>query len=161
MIYAFARDGGLPSFLKKVSPQFGVPVAAIWVGATAAVSCTVYAPAYTTLTVACVIMLYISYVMPTLVGIFAYGKTWTKMGPFDMGAKVYKGIGIVAVLGVLAVIFAGIQPPNDKALPVTFGTALLLFVSWHLGVKNSFAGPPVIAQEAPELEEPTLETDPA
>lgn len=161
MIYAFARDGGLPSFLKKVSPQFGVPVAAIWVGATAAVSCTVYAPAYTTLTVACVILLYISYVMPTLVGIFAYGKTWTKMGPFDMGAKVYKGIGIVAVLGVLAVIYAGIQPPNDKALPVTLGTALLLFVSWHLGVKNSFAGPPVIAQEVPELEEPTLEIETA
>jgi amino acid transporter len=166
MIYAFARDGGLPSPLKKVLPQFGVPVAAIWTGATAAVASTLYAPAYTTLTVACVIMLYISYVMPTLVGIFAYGKKWTKMGPFDMGAKLYKGIGVVAVLGVLAVIYAGIQPPNDKALPVTLVTAILLFVSWHLGVKKSFAGPPVIAAESPESKEtepkePELGVDPA
>ena len=152
MIYAFARDGGLPSILKKVSPHFGVPVAAIWVGATSAVACTLYAPAYTTLTVACVIMLYISYVMPTLIGIFAYGKSWTKMGPFDMGAKLYKGIGTIAVLGVLLVIFAGVQPPNDKALPVTLGTALLLFVSWHLGVKKKFVGPPVIVTKESKIE---------
>jgi len=144
MTYAFARDGGLPGFLKVVSSKFGVPVAGIWVGSAATVACTLYAPAYTTLTVACVIMLYISYVMPTVVGIFAYGKTWHKMGPFDLGPVVYKSIGVVAILGVLALIFAGIQPPNEKALPVTAITAILLAVSWHLGVKKKFAGPPML-----------------
>lgn len=144
MAYAFARDGGLPGFLKVVSPQFGVPVAGIWVGSVAAVACTLYAPAYTTLIVACVIMLYISYVMPTVVGIFAYGKTWTTMGPFDLGAPLYKAIGVIAILGVVALIYAGIQPPNEKALPVTATTAILLAASWHLGVKKTFRGPPVL-----------------
>ncbi len=144
MIYAFARDGGLPVFLRLVSPKFGVPVAAIWFGSVAAVACTIYSPAYTTLTVACVIMLYISYVMPTIVGIFAYGKTWTKMGPFDLGGPLYKMIGVIAILGVVALIYAGIQPPNQKALPVTAITAMFLAVSWQLGVKNTFRGPPVM-----------------
>ncbi|MEP6668345.1 MAG: amino acid permease [Chthoniobacter sp.] len=147
MTYAFARDGGLPALMKVVSPKFSVPVAAIWIGSAAAVACTLYAPAYTTLTVACVIMLYISYVMPTIVGIFAYGKSWTKMGPFDLGPALYKGIGVIAILGVVALIYAGIQPPNDKALPVTAITAVLLFVSWHLGVKRKFAGPPMLVPD--------------
>ncbi len=149
MTYAFARDGGLPKFLRQVSPQWQVPVAAIWVGAALAVASTLYAPAYTTLTVACVIMLYISYVMPTAVGIFAYGKSWTKMGPFDLGGPLYKTIGVIAILGVLAVIYAGIQPPNEKALPVTAITTILLVAAWHLGVKKKFAGPPVIVADPP------------
>ena len=107
-------------------------------------ACTLYAPAYTTLTVACVIMLYISYVMPTVVGIFAYGKTWTKMGPFDLGGPLYKALGVIAVLGVVALIYAGIQPPNEKALPVTAITAILLAVTWQLGVKKTFRGPPAL-----------------
>lgn len=149
MAYAFARDGGLPAFLKTVSPKFGVPVAAIWAGAILAVACTLYAPAYTTLTVACVIMLYISYVMPTIVGIFAYGKTWTQMGPFNLGGPLYKLLGVIAILGVLAVIYAGIQPPNEKALPVTVVTAILLVAAWHLGVKKKFAGPPMMLSDKP------------
>jgi amino acid transporter len=162
MGYAFARDGGLPAFLKKVSPKFGVPVAAIWLGSAFAVACTLYAPAYTTLTVACVIMLYISYVMPTIVGIFAYGKTWTKMGPFDLGGPLYKAIGVIAILGVLALIYAGIQPPNEKALPVTGITAVLLAVAWHLGVKKKFAGPPMIAEVKSAVAPATgLAADPA
>jgi len=148
MTYAFARDGGLPAFLKKVSPSHGVPVAAIWVAAAAAVVSTLYAPAYTTLTVACVILLYISYVMPTLVGIFTYGKTWTRMGTFNLGPTLYRLTGVISVLGVLALIYAGIQPPNEKALPVIAVTSVLLLAVWHLGVKKRFAGPPHIASRA-------------
>ncbi|HEY5892989.1 MAG TPA: amino acid permease [Chthoniobacterales bacterium] len=161
MAYAFARDGGLPSFLKKVSPKFGTPAAAIWVGSAAAVATTLYTPAYTTLTVACVIFLYMSYCMPTIVGIFAYGKSWTKMGPFDLGGPLYKTVGIISILGVLAVIYAGIQPPNDKALPVTAITAIALFLAWHVGVKKKFAGPPMLAEVKKAEPESPLAVDPA
>ncbi len=149
MTYAFARDGGLPAPLKKVSSRHGVPVAAIWTGALLAVACTLYAPAYTTLTVACVIMLYISYVMPTMVGIVAYGKSWQRMGPFDLGSTVYRALGAVAVLGVIVLIYAGIQPPNQKALPVVAITIGLLLAAWHLGIKKTFAGPPMLFSEKP------------
>jgi amino acid transporter len=145
MLYAFARDGGLPGFLKKVSPTYKVPVGAIWIAALLTVLSTLYAPAYTTLTAACVIFLYISYIMPTMVGIFAYGKTWTKMGPFNMGPVKFKTLGCISIAGVVVVIYAGIQPPNDPALPVTAGAIVVLILAWFLGIRKVFAGPPILA----------------
>ncbi len=163
MIYAFARDGGVPKFLSKVSKTHTVPVAAIWLTALLAIASTIYAPAYTTLTTACVIFLYISYVMPTIVGIFAYGKKWKKMGPFDLGGPLYKLIGIIAIIGVAAVIWAGIQPPNQAALPVTAGLAIILTLAWHLGVKKVFLGPPEVLglETSSSTVAPTAEADPA
>jgi amino acid transporter len=147
MIFAFSRDGGLPgsSSLRKVSPKWKTPVTAIWTTAILSIACTLYAPAYSTLTTACVIFLYISYVMPAAVGFFAYGKTWTKMGPFNLGPTLYKSLAVVSVLGVVLLVWIGIQPPNEKALTVTLTTAVLLVACWHLGVKKVFKGPPVTA----------------
>lgn len=147
MMFAFSRDGGLPfsKSLRKVSAAHGVPVVAIWTVAVLAVLSTLYAPAYSTLTTACAIFLYISYVMPTVVGIFAYGKTWTKMGPFNLGGPLYRTLGVISLLFVLVVIYAGIQPPNDKALPVTGITAVLLVAAWFGGMKKAFAGPPIVS----------------
>jgi amino acid transporter len=148
MMFAFSRDGGLPGsrWLRKVSPTHGVPVIAIWAGAALTVACTLYTPAYSTLTTACVIFLYISYVMPTAAGIFAYGKTWKTMGPFDLGGPLYRLIGVIAVLGVAILIIAGVQPPNDAALPVTAITIVLLVVTWYGGIRKVFAGTPQPAQ---------------
>ena len=61
------------------------------------------------------------------------------------------------MLGVLALIYAGVQPPNEKALPVTAITAILLVASWHLGVKRKFAGPPMIVADAPVAPPPAAE----
>jgi len=147
MMYAFARDGGLPvsRALRKVSPRYRTPIAAIWTTAALAVGSTLYTPAYSTLTTACVIFLYISYVMPTLAGFLAFGKTWTRMGPFDVGATVYKCVAVVSVVGVALVIWIGVQPPNDKALTVTLAAVALLLVSWWLGVRRIFRGPPAMS----------------
>jgi amino acid transporter len=147
MVYAFARDGGLPAShaLRRVSPTWKTPVTAIWTTAMLAIASTVYAPAYSTLTTACVIFLYISYVMPTAAGFFTYGKTWTRMGPFDLGGTAFKLLAIVSVLGVLLLVWIGVQPPNDKALTVTLATVALLAVTWRLGVRRVFAGPPAMS----------------
>ncbi len=87
MAYAFARDGGLPwsRALCRVSPRYGSPAIAIWVTAALSVAFTIYTPIYTTLTSVCVILLYLSYGLPTLLGLFAYGRTWTEMGPWSLG----------------------------------------------------------------------------
>lgn len=145
MIYAFARDGGLPasSTLRRVSPRWSTPVAAIWTTAALAIGCTLYTPAYSTLTTACVIFLYLSYVMPTAVGLFTLGKTWTHLGPFRLPAPLFRLCGAIAVLGVIALVWIGVQPPNDRALVVTGAALALLFASWWLGVRRVFAGPPV------------------
>jgi amino acid transporter len=151
MIYAFARDGGLPGSraLRRVSSRWGTPVTAIWTTAVLAVASTLYAPVYSTLTTACVVFLYISYVMPTLVGLVAIGRTWTTMGPFNLGRRLYRVLAVTALLGVAVVFWIGVQPPNEKALTATLGLAALLLGAWWLGVRRVFRGPPVTATGAP------------
>ena len=90
MIFAFARDGGLPasSLLKSVSPRFRTPVAAIWVGAVLAVLFTAYTPLYTTIVSVTVIFLFLCFTVPITLGLIAYRRTWTQMGPWDIGRLV-------------------------------------------------------------------------
>jgi amino acid transporter len=104
-----------------------------------------YAPAYSTLTTAGVIFLYISYVMPSAAGIFAYRKSWTRMGPFAMKELAFKILAMISVLGVLLLIWIGIQPPNGKALIVTAVTTVLLILGWWLGIRKRFRGPPIMS----------------
>jgi amino acid transporter len=147
MTYAFARDGGLPfSFLlRQVSPKWRTPVPAIWTVAILLILSMVYTPAYSTLTSAGVIFLYVSYVMPSAAGFFAYGRTWTKMGPFQLGGALFRLIAAVSVAGVLLLIWIGIQPPNQKALVVSAVAVGLLVAGWWLGVRKFFRGPPVLS----------------
>jgi amino acid transporter len=144
MMYAFARDGGLPlsRTLKTVSPRWRTPVAAIWTTAALAIASTLYAPAYSTLTAACVIFLYLSYVMPTLVGLVTIGRGWTKMGPFNLGVGLYKGLAVASLMGVGLVVWIGVQPPNEQALTATVVAVALLLGGWWLGVRRLFRGPP-------------------
>jgi amino acid transporter len=144
MMYAFARDGGLPGSraLRRVSPRWKTPVAAIWTSVALAFASTVYAKAYTTLTTACVIFLYLSYVMPAVAGLRACGRTWTRMGPFDLGAPLYRALAIVSIGGVALLVWIGVQPPNEKALIVTLAAVGLLAAAWWLGVRGRFKGPP-------------------
>lgn len=150
MIYAFARDGGLPGSgaLKRVSPRYKTPTNAIWTTAVLVVASTLYAPAYSTLTTACVIFLYVSYVMPTMAGFFAFGNTWTKMGPFNLGKALYKTVAVASVLGVSVVIWIGVQPPNGKALTVMLVAVAVLLASWWFGVRRIFRGPPTMSIRA-------------
>lgn len=152
MVYAFSRDGGLPASrtLCRVSPKWKTPVAAIWTTAALAIAATLHTPAYSTLTTACVIFLYLSYVMPTLAGFFTYGKTWTKMGPFNLGPRLFKTLAVVTVLGVLLLGWIGVQPPNDKALTVLATSLPLLLLAWTLRLRKTFTGPPVMSITAIE-----------
>jgi amino acid transporter len=145
MMYAFARDGGLPGsgLLKRVSPRWQTPVPAIWTTAALALGSTLYAPAYSTLTTACVIFLYLSYVMPTLVGLRAYGRSWTRFGPFHLGGPIYRALGAASVLGAALLVWIGVQPPNEKALYVLLATVAVLLAAWWVGVRHIFRGPPV------------------
>jgi amino acid transporter len=145
MMYAFARDGGLPwsRAISQVSPRRQTPVVAIWTTGGLALASTVYAPVYSTLTAACVVFLYLSYVMPTIVGLRALGRTWTRMGPFDLGRRAYRVLGVVAIAGVALLVWIGVQPPNEKALGVTAAMTALLIGAWWLRVRRTFRGPPL------------------
>lgn len=146
MIYAFARDGGLPMSraLRRVSPRWRTPVTAIWTTGALAVVSTLYTPVYSTLTTACVVFLYLSYVMPTLVGLLAFGRSWTAMGPWSLGGRVYRTLATLSVGGVAVLVWIGVQPPNEKALTATVALAAVLLAAWWLGVRRVFRGPPSV-----------------
>lgn len=144
MAYAFARDGGLPcsSRLRRVCPRFRTPDAAIWTVAILAVSFTLYTPVYGTITAVCTIFLYVSYVLPTAIGLATYGRSWKRFGPWRLGAW-YRPLAALSVLGCVALIVIGMQPPNERAIWVVGGVCGLLAAGWWLGARRHFPGPPV------------------
>jgi amino acid transporter len=143
LAYAFARDGLLPFSrrLKRVSDRYRTPTFAIWTVALAAACATVYTPVYEIMAAAAAILLYISYVLPTALGFFAHGRRWTVMGPWDLG-RWYRPLAAISVLGCLALIVIGVQPPNQKTAWIVGGTLLALTLLWFGGAKRRFAGPP-------------------
>lgn len=145
MMYAFARDGGLPASnaLRRVDARFKTPVTAVWVSALLAFLATLYSAAFSVLAAGSAVFLYISYIMPVTAGIRAEGRTWTQKGPFDLG-RWSKPLAVLATLGGGVLVFVGVQPPNEKVLYliVTLGVAMSVFW-WGLGERHRFQGPPV------------------
>jgi amino acid transporter len=143
MTYAFARDGGLPwsHALRQVSARHRSPAVAIWTVAALAVAFTIYTPVYSTITTVCVIFLYMSYTLPTLLGLIAYGRTWTAMGPWSLGGW-YRVLAVICLLGCGFLLAIGVQPPNDKALWIVLGSWVLTAVVWFGFMRYRFNGPP-------------------
>lgn len=144
MIYAFARDGGLPASktLATVNPTYRTPVAAIWTGGVLAVLATLYSPAFAALAAGCALFLYVSYAMPIAAGFLAEGKTWKEFGPFRLGMW-SKPLALITMLGVLVLMYAGIQPPFDILINYAIGLIVLLVVLWFGFERRRFQGPPV------------------
>jgi amino acid transporter len=143
MAFAFARDGGLPfsHAVRRVCPRRCSPPVAIWGVALAAVLFTLHTPVYSTITAVCTIFLYISYVLPTALGAWAYGRTWSAMGPWNLG-RWYRPLAVLSVIGCLGLIAIGMQPPNERALWVVGGTAVVLAAGWFGIAQHRFPGPP-------------------
>jgi amino acid transporter len=153
MIFAFARDDGLvgSSFLKKVSHAHRTPNAAIWTGATlaflfvwgASLITIAGASAYTIVVSCTVIFLFFSFATPIALGLMAYGKTWTKMGPWDLGEPLFKLVAVLSILSAILIFFIGVQPPNDWALWITVGFLILTGIIWAAYEQRRFKGPPI------------------
>lgn len=135
MVYAFARDGGLPASrqLRRVG-SYKTPGLAILVVSIAAIAFTLYTPVYSTITLVCAILLYLSYVLPTLLGLMAHGRSWTSMGPWQLGGW-YRPLAVLAILGCSVLIAIGMAPPNEKALyfVLAMTAVLLLMLATGLG----------------------------
>ncbi|HTO83733.1 MAG TPA: amino acid permease [Methylomirabilota bacterium] len=155
MIFAFARDGGFPasSWLRHVSAAHRTPVNAIWVGAFLAFLTTLYTPQFWTLAAGCAIFLYLSYAAPIGAGLFAEGKSWTKKGPFQLGAF-SKIFAIISCLGALLLFYCGVQPPYDALVWYTIYLLVIMAVVWFGLARTRFPGPPIgdmIAKRQAEL----------
>ena len=154
MIFAFTRDGGLPlvsKWVSSVSPRFRTPVAAIWTGAvleflfvwmaqTVSVGGT---NIYTIVVNATLIFLFLSFTVPIAIGFFVIGTAkWPKMGPWNMGIPLYRLFAVLAVLGMVLIIYIAVQPPNDKVLWITLAFLVLTAILWVVFENRRFQGPP-------------------
>lgn len=143
MLYAFARDGGLPAPLREVHPDHKTPVNAIWIGALLSFLSTLYAPAFAVLSAGCAVFLYISYIMPIIAGLFAEGRSWTHKGPFNLGSW-SKPVAVLAVIGGAILVFVGTKPPFEKVGYLVIGLAVVLAVVWFAVEARRFRGPPAV-----------------
>ncbi len=143
MMYAFARDGGLPfsKALSNVSVEHRVPTVSIWVSAALAFLSCIYGGAFIVLAAGCVVFLYISYIMPVAAGFFAEGKTWKEKGPFDLGVF-SKPIAILAILGGFVLAWVGFQPPNQLVGYLVVGLLVFLLILWFASENKRFEGVP-------------------
>ncbi len=149
MIYAFARDGGLPgsSLWKQVSPKWRTPVPGIWLAAVLSVAATLYSPAFAALAAGCALFLYVSYAMPIAAGLFAEGRSWKEFGPFRLGVF-SKPMAVLVIIGTFILMYAGIQPPFDILINYAIGLIVLLIVLWFGIESRRFKGPPIGAEIA-------------
>ena len=160
MIYAFARDRGLPSVLAKVDQTRQTPAVAIWcTGLVTFLLVVVTAPlnAFNALSTGSAMYLYLSYAMPIAAGMIAEGKSWTQNGPFRLGIW-FKIFGLLIVIGIIGVLIGGhafvpsVQADPAATPPVAYAPGLIwytigfyavLLLIWFGFERNRFAGPPM------------------
>jgi amino acid transporter len=159
MIYAFARDGGLPasSTLARVSPAHRTPDVAIWTGALLSLLFVCGAkwleaggtPVYTVVVSCTVIFLFFSFAIPIALGLVAYGGArWPQMGPWSLGRAGYSLAALLSIASMALIFVIGVQPPNELAWRVTIGFLVLTAVIWSVFERRRFQGPPIGAMIA-------------
>jgi amino acid transporter len=145
MLFAFARDGGLPGSeqVAKVSERFRSPHVAVWVSAVAAFAVALWAQAYSAMVALSTIALDASYAVPIALGAWARRTgRWTQYGPWDLGrwSPVVNTVAL-AWVAVLTVLF--VLPPNELAGYTFAGFLALLAVYWFGYMRSRFRGPKV------------------
>lgn len=146
MIFAFARDGGLPAACRTISSRWRTPVVAIWVSASCALllvaaSLAVSDAAYMAVTSLSTTALYLSYALPMGCGLWARTR-WQRRGPFALGrASVPIALAACVWLGAAAVLC--MLPPNGVVGITMISILLALAAGYWMRARTAFAGPQV------------------
>jgi amino acid transporter len=149
MLFAFARDGGLPgaALLRRVNARTGTPVvpttvaaaaSLVLVGVTAPLSSAVFLAVAALATVA----LYASYALPIALGAVARARgRWVRRGAWNYGrAGVPLAWAAVAWSGVVGLVCT---LANPLAMELFAALLVALAVLWTTRVRARFAGPKV------------------
>jgi amino acid transporter len=145
MLYAFARDGGMPGhrLVARISPRFQTPHVAVYVSAAAALLVALWSEAYTAMTALSTLALYASYGLPIALGLRArLDGRWQRRGPWDLGRfSTFCNAVALAWVAVITVLF--VLPPNALAGYTFGGCLIVLAISWFGGMRSRFPGPRV------------------
>jgi amino acid transporter len=151
MLFAFARDGGLPasSFVARVSSKYRSPYIAIWASTAAAFAIALWAEAYAVMVALSTTALYASYALPIYLRVRHRASDRAKVrGPWHLG-RYSLGVNIAALAWIAVITVLFVLPPNELA-GYTFAASLLaLFVYWRFYMRARFRGPPVLGAGAP------------
>ena len=146
MLFAFARDGGLPfsKHLAKVSAKWSSPHVAVWVSCAMAFVVAAWASALSVMTALSVIALYASYALPVYFGWRARRqKRWVDFGPWDLG-RWSSVVNLVALVWVAAMTVFMVLPPNELAGYTLAGFLVVLAIAWFGFMRTRFRGPRVM-----------------
>lgn len=147
VIYAFARDNGLPAsnLWKRVSKKYLTPAPAVWLSTAAAFLAAIYSEAYPVVTSISVIGLYISYVIPIFLSMRAGRKTLReRRGPWHLG-RYGKAIGFVALAWVAFISIILSLPDDMRAGKAIAALTILLIVLYIARARKRFLGPAFLA----------------
>jgi len=144
MLYAFARDGGLPAskHLARVSEKWKTPHIGIWVSVSVAFVLAIFADALSVMAALSTVALYASYGLPVLLALLARKKGWPRVGPWTLGNK-GAVINVIAVVWIAFMVVVMSLPPNGLAGITLLSTCTLLALAWYGGVRRVFTGPKV------------------
>jgi amino acid transporter len=143
VIYAFARDGGMPAsnVLKRVSATHMTPAPAIWLSVAVAFAATISAGTYAVVTSISVIGLYLAYIAPVYLAWRARGSAReVSRGPWHLG-RCGPAINLVAIIWVVFITIILAIPDNMRAGKTIVAVAAALGV-WYTAVeRRRFRGP--------------------
>jgi len=143
MMFAFARDDGLPMSQRIKSVNNGNPKVAMWISAVLALACTLYGGTFLVLAAGSAVLLYISYVMPIASTLFTTRRVWRDR-QFNLGV-LSKPAAVFAILGGLVLTIVGILPPNEQVGKLIGGMLALMGAMWLLVERRRFRGPSATA----------------
>lgn len=143
MVYAFARDGGLPfsSVWAKINVAHRTPANAIWGLSAFALFTSLSVSVYSAVVSIATITLYVSYGLPIGARIVAHfkGKPF-EPGPWHLG-EFGVPISIVAVIWIVFVSIVFVLPPNQLAGTAMMFVFLALAGLWFFQIRKIFFGP--------------------
>ncbi len=142
MLFAFARDGGLPfsKRLARVTPRFRSPHYAVWTSAAMALLVALWSDAYEAVTALSVIALYASYGMPIACALRA-GEV--RRGPWTLG-RASRAVNLIALAWIVLCLVLFVLPPHQLVGYTFAACAGGLWVYWRFWMRARFRGPPVL-----------------
>jgi amino acid transporter len=143
VIYAFARDGGMPASatLKRVSAAHLTPAPAIWLSVAIAFAATISSGTYAAVTSISVIGLYMAYIAPVYLAWRARGSSLeVARGPWHLG-RFGSAINLLAIVWVMFITVI-LAIPDDMRAGKTIAALTVALGAWYLAVaRHHFRGP--------------------
>jgi amino acid transporter len=152
VIYAFARDGGMPlsSLWRRVDAKHSTPAPAIWLSVCAAFLVATWSGTFSVVTSMSTVGLYVAYILPIYLGWRARrARTWVERGPWHLGRS-SNLVNVIAIAWTIFICVILVMPPNQVAGETMLAVVALLAAWYVVSERQRFKG--VVLEAAAESE---------